>query len=163
MAMPNTSPVIDSPSLLRSLRDSAPRHANIPVGFLPAITVGLEGAQLTEMAELRDEGALGFTDDGRPVTSAGTLRKALQYQRLCGGVIALHEEDPTLSRGGAMNEGSVSAALGVTGVPTISESTMVARDAEIAGIRAGARALPAPELRGVGARRRRRPASAARW
>ncbi len=132
VAMPNTSPVIDSPSLLRSLRDSASRHANVPVGFLPAITVGLEGGQLTEMAELRDEGALGFTDDGRPVTSARTLRKALQYQRLCGGVIALHEEDPTLSRGGAMNEGSVSAALGVTGVPTISESTMVARDAEIA-------------------------------
>ena len=132
IAMPNTSPVIDSPALLRSLRDTASRQANVPVGFLPAITVGLAGEQLTEMAELRDEGALGFTDDGRPVTSAGTLRKALQYQRLCGGVIALHEEDPTLSRDGAMSEGRVSAALGVTGIPTISESTMVARDAEIA-------------------------------
>ncbi|HUA12291.1 MAG TPA: dihydroorotase [Solirubrobacteraceae bacterium] len=132
IAMPNTSPVIDSPSLLRSLRDAASRQANVPVGFLPAITVGLKGEQLTEMAELRDEGALGFTDDGRPVAGAGTLRKALQYQRLCGGVIALHEEDPSLSRGGAMNEGAVSAALGVTGVPTISESTMVARDAELA-------------------------------
>ena len=65
------------------------------------------------MAELREEGALGFTDDGRPVPSAGMLRKALQYQRLCGGVIALHEEDETLSRGGSMHEGAVSAALGV--------------------------------------------------
>jgi dihydroorotase len=61
------------------------------------------------------------------------LRKALQYQRLCGGVIALHEEDPTLSLGGCMHEGSVSAALGIGGIPTISESTMVARDAALAG------------------------------
>ena len=51
------------------------------------------------MAQLREAGALGFTDDGKPVVSAGLLRRALQYQRLCGGVIALHEEDPTLSGG----------------------------------------------------------------
>ncbi len=85
------------------------------------------------MAELRQEGALGFTDDGRPVHSAGMLRKALQYQRLCGGVLSLHEEDPTLSRGGAMHEGAVSAALGIGGIPSIAESTMVARDAALAG------------------------------
>jgi dihydroorotase len=90
IAMPNTDPVLDSAPLLRSLRDSAVRQARIPVGFLPAITRGLEGEQLTEMAELAEEGALGFTDDGRPVASAGMLRKALQYQRLCGGVLALH-------------------------------------------------------------------------
>ncbi len=133
IAMPNTDPVLDSAPLLRSLRDSAAREACVPVGFLPAVTRGLDGEQLTEMAELRQEGALGFTDDGRPVSSAGVLRKALQYQRLCGGVISLHEEDPTLSRGGAMNEGEVSASLGIRGVPTISESTMVARDAALAG------------------------------
>jgi dihydroorotase len=133
LAMPNTDPVLDSAPLLRSLRDAAAREARIPVGFLPAITRGLEGERLTEMAELRQEGAVGFTDDGRPVQSAGMLRKALQYQRLCGGVIALHEEDETLSRGGSMHEGAVSAALGLGGIPTISESTMVARDAAIAG------------------------------
>jgi dihydroorotase len=133
LAMPNTDPVLDSAPLLRSLRDEAARQARVAVGFLPAITRGLDGEQLTEMAELRDEGAVGFTDDGRPVQSAGMLRKALQYQRLSGGVIALHEEDPTLSRGGAIHEGAVSAALGIGGIPTISESTMVARDAELAG------------------------------
>ncbi len=133
IAMPNTDPVLDSAPLLRSLRDTAAREARVPVGFLPAITRSLEGVQLTEMAELRQEGALGFTDDGRPVQSAGMLRKALQYQRLCGGVLALHEEDPTLSRGGAMNEGVVSAALGIAGIPTVAESTMVARDAALAG------------------------------
>jgi dihydroorotase len=133
LAMPNTDPVLDSAPLLRSLRDTAAREARISIGFMPAITRGLQGEQLTEMAELRHEGAVGFTDDGRPVQSAGMLRKALQYQRLCGGVIALHEEDPTLSRGGCMHEGAVSAALGIGGIPTISESTMVARDAELAG------------------------------
>ncbi len=133
LAMPNTDPVLDSAPLLRSLRDAAAREACISVGFLPAITRGLQGEQLTEMAELREEGAVGFTDDGRPVQSAGMLRKALQYQRLCGGVLALHEEDETLSRGGSMHEGSLSAALGLSGIPTVSESTMVARDAALAG------------------------------
>ncbi len=132
IAMPNTDPVIDSAPLLRSLRDAAARDARVPVGFLAAITRGLEGKELTEMAELREQGALGFTDDGRPVASAGTLRKALQYQRLCGGVISLHEEDETLSHGGCMREGAVSAALGIGGIPSVSESTMVARDAELA-------------------------------
>jgi dihydroorotase len=132
IAMPNTDPVIDSAPLLRSLRDAAARDARVPVGFLAAITRGLAGEELTEMAELREQGALGFTDDGRPVSSAGMLRKALQYQRLCGGVISLHEEDPTLSSDGAMREGAVSAALGIGGIPTVSESTMVARDAELA-------------------------------
>ena len=133
IAMPNTEPVLDSAPLLRSLRDAAAREACISVGFLPAITRGLRGEQLTEMAELRQEGALGFTDDGRGVQSAGMLRKALQYQRLCGGVLALHEEDETLSRGGSMHEGALSATLGLGGIPTISESTMVARDAALAG------------------------------
>jgi dihydroorotase len=137
IAMPNTDPVLDSAPLLRSLRDAAAREARVPVGFLPAITRGLAGEQLTEMAELAQEGALGFSDDGKPVTSAGMLRKALQYQRLCGGVLALHEEDPTLSRGGSMNEGAVSAALGIAGIPTVAESTMVARDAALAGYEDG--------------------------
>jgi dihydroorotase len=137
IAMPNTNPVLDSAPLLRSLRDAAAREARVPVGFLPAITRGLQGEQLSEMAELRQEGALGFSDDGKPVRSAGMLRKALQYQRLCGGVLALHEEDPTLSNGGAMHEGALSAALGIAGIPTIAESTMVARDAVLAGYEDG--------------------------
>jgi dihydroorotase len=137
IAMPNTDPAIDSAPLLRSLREAATREARVPVGFLAAITNGLKGAELTEMSELMDEGALGFTDDGRPVASAGVLRKALQYQRLCGGVLTLHEEDPSLSHGGSMHEGAVSAALGIGGIPSVSESTMVARDAELAGYEDG--------------------------
>jgi dihydroorotase len=133
VAMPNTDPVLDDASILRSLIETATRQAQVPVGFLAAITRNLKGDELTEMAELRDAGALGFTDDGKPVVDAGTLRKALQYQRLAGGVIALHEEDPDLSGDGAMHEGATSARLGIAGIPSLSESTMVARDAALAG------------------------------
>jgi dihydroorotase len=137
VAMPNTDPVVDSAPVLRSLRDAAARDARVAVGFMPAITRGLRGSELTEMAELRSEGALGFTDDGKPVVSAGVLRKAIQYQRLAGGVIALHEEDPSLSGRGAMHEGAVSAMLGIAGIPSVSESTMIARDAALAGYEDG--------------------------
>jgi dihydroorotase len=133
LAMPNTDPVLDSAPLLRSLRDAAAREARVSVGFLAAITTGSAGERLTEMAELREWGAPGFTDDGRGVQSAGIMRAAMQYQRLCGGVLSLHEEDETLSRGGCMHEGAVSAALGIGGIPTLSESTMLARDVAIAG------------------------------
>jgi dihydroorotase len=132
IAMPNTNPVLDNAAVLGSLIDAAKTEARVPVGVLASITRGLKGQELTEMAELRDAGALGFTDDGMPVVSAGILRKALQYQRLCGGVIALHEEDPALSGDGAMHEGAVSARLGLAGIPSVSESTMVARDAALA-------------------------------
>ena len=133
VAMPNTDPVVDSAPILRSLQEAAARDARVAVGFMPAITRGLQGVELTEMAELREHGAVGFTDDGLPVVSAGMLRRALQYQRLCGGVLALHEEDPSLSGAGAIHEGEVSALLGVAGIPSVSESTMVARDAALAG------------------------------
>ncbi len=137
IAMPNTSPTLDSAPLLRALCETASREARVPVGHLAAITRGLGGSELTEMAELRDAGALGFTDDGKPVVAAGMLRRALQYQRLCGGVLGLHEEDPSLSGDGVMHEGPVSARLGMAGIPSISESTMVARDAAIAAYEGG--------------------------
>jgi dihydroorotase len=132
VAMPNTDPVVDSAPVLLSLREQARREARVPVGFLAAVTRNLAGEALTEMAELRDAGALGFTDDGRPVHRAGILRKALQYQRLAGGVLCLHEEDPTLSGRGVMHEGDVSARLGLAGIPSVSESTLIARDAALA-------------------------------
>ncbi len=132
IAMPNTAPTVDSVPVLISLVETAHRQAKVPTGFLASITVGLQGKDLTEMAALSDAGALGFTDDGKPVTSAGMLRRALQYQRLAGGVVALHEEDPTLSGAGVMHEGAVSARLGMHGIPSISESVMIARDSQIA-------------------------------
>ncbi len=132
IAMPNTEPAVDGAAVLRALTETASREAHVPVGFLASITRGLAGQTLTEMAELREAGALGFTDDGKPVVSAGMLRMALQYQRLAGGVVALHEEDPALSRDGVMHEGAISARLGLAGIPSLSESTMIARDAALA-------------------------------
>ena len=84
IAMPNTDPVVDDAAILGSLVDRARREARVPVGFLASITRGLRGEELTEMAELVDAGALGFTDDGKPVVSAGVLRKALQYSACAG-------------------------------------------------------------------------------
>ena len=132
IAMANTSPQIDSAAVLGSVRDRAEREASIPIGFVANVTRGMAGQELSEMAELSEAGAIGFSDDGLPIADARVLRRALQYQRLAGGVIALHEEDPDLSSGGVMNEGAVSAALGMAGVPEVSESTMIARDCSLA-------------------------------
>jgi dihydroorotase len=132
VAMANTDPIVDSAPDVQALRERAEREASVPVGFLAAITRGFSGEELTEMAELRDAGAVGFSDDGVPVPSARVLRRALQYQRLSGGVIALHEEDPDLSGDGVMHEGPVSAALGLAGIPAVSESTTIARDTALA-------------------------------
>jgi dihydroorotase len=137
LAMPNTEPVLDNASVLRSLQDRAGMEARVPVGFLAAATRGQAGKELTEMAELMGEGAAGFTDDGLPISEARLLRHALQYQRLCGGVLALHEEDRSLSADGVMHEGSVSTLLGLAGIPSISESTMIGRDSAIAAFEGG--------------------------
>jgi dihydroorotase len=131
--MANTEPTCSTAADVEALRERAAHEASIPVGFLATVTGAMEGEELTEMAELREVGAVGFSDDGLPIRSARVLRRALQYQRLCGGVIALHEEDPELSGDGVMHEGPVSAALGLSGIPSISESTMIDRDAAIAG------------------------------
>jgi len=132
LAMPNTDPVVDSAAVLGSLVERARADADVPVGFLAAITVGQAGGQLTEMVELAEAGAAGFTDDGRPVVVPGLMRRALQYNAVAGRRIALHEEEPTLSRGGHMHEGAVSAELGFGGYPSIAESLMVSRDLAIA-------------------------------
>jgi dihydroorotase len=89
------------------------------------------------MAELAAEGAAGFTDDGAPIGDSGVLRRAFQYQRLAGRVLALHEEDLSLSAGGVMHEGRISSLLGVAGIPSVSESTTIERDLAIARYEGG--------------------------
>jgi dihydroorotase len=133
LAMPNTDPVVDSAAVLGALTEQAEREAEIPVGFLAAITKSQEGAQLTEMVELTERGAAGFTDDGRPVVAPGLIRRALQYSAAAGRPVAVHCEEPTLSRGGHVHEGLVSAELGFGGYPSVAESVMVARDLALAG------------------------------
>jgi dihydroorotase len=137
LAMANTEPPVSTPADVEALLADARASAAVKVGFLATVTRGMEGEELTEMASLREVGAAGFSDDGLPIRSARILRRALQYQRLCGGTIALHEEDPELSGAGVMHEGPVSAALGLEGIPSVSESTMIARDAALAGYESG--------------------------
>src|SRR5690348_15133731 len=136
LAMPNTDPVIDSAAALQSLVEAARRDAAIPVGFMAAITRGQAGEELTEMGELADAGAAAFSDDGVPVASAGMMRRALQYASITGRPLALHCEEPSLSRGSHMHMGRVSAELGVAGYPSVAESVMVERDLALAAAEA---------------------------
>ena len=132
LAMANTNPPVDSAGALRSLQMRAAEEAVIPVGFSATVTKGMRGEELTEMVDLTDAGAALFTDDGLPIADAGLMRQALQYQKLTGRVLALHQEDPQLSRGASMHEGAVSARLGISGGPPLSESTLIARDVLLA-------------------------------
>ena len=133
LAMPNTDPTVDSAAVLGSLVERAKAEAEVPVGFLAAITKAQAGAELTEMAELADAGAAGFTDDGRPVASAALMRRALQYSSVTARRLSLHCEEPSLSADGQMHEGAVSAELGFAGYPSVAESVMVERDLALAG------------------------------
>ncbi len=132
LAMPNTEPVVDSASVLGALVAQARESAVVQVGFMATISKGQRGEELTEMAELAASGAAAFTDDGVPVVSAGLMRRALQYSALTDLRLALHCEEPSLSRGGHMHEGAVSAELGVGPYPSTAESVMVERDLSLA-------------------------------
>jgi dihydroorotase len=163
LAMPNTDPVVDSAAVLRSLRAAARTEAVVPVGFMASVSRSLAGEELTEMAELAEAGAAGFTDDGRPVVSAGLMRRALQYGAVTGRKLALHCEEPTLSRDGQAHEGAVAAELGLAPYPSVAESTMVERDLSLAAYeerplhlmhlsaRESVEALEAAQARGVAA------------
>ncbi len=132
LAMPNTEPVVDTAPVLAALVERAREEAVVPTGFMAAISKGQLGEELTEMAELASEGAAAFTDDGRPVVSAGLMRRALQYSALAQRPLALHCEEPSLSRGGHAHDGSVAAELGLGPYPSTAESVMVERDLSLA-------------------------------
>ena len=132
LAMPNTEPIVDSAAVLGALIERARAEAVVPTGFMAAISKGQAGEELSEMAELASAGAAAFTDDGRPVVSPGLMRRALQYSGLAGRLLALHCEEPALSRGGQAHEGRVSAELGLGPYPSTAESLMVQRDLALA-------------------------------
>jgi dihydroorotase len=138
VAMPNTDPPVDSPAAVGFVRAQGERAGGARVFPSGCITLGQNGEQLTEMGELVGAGAVCVTDDGRPVMNAGLLRMALEYSRSFDLPVALHEEELTLSRGGAMNEGIIATRLGLTGIPNAAEDVMIARDlilAELTGAR----------------------------
>jgi dihydroorotase len=136
-AMPNTDPVIDSPATVGFVA-AAGRDAGAarvyPVG---AISLGQKGERLTEIGELVEAGAVAITDDGHPVMDSGLMRLALEYASGFDIPVADHAEDLGLSRGGVMNEGVVSARLGLRGKPNASEDVHTLRDLLVAELTGG--------------------------
>jgi dihydroorotase len=131
-SMANTDPVIDSAPVLEGLAQRAGAEASVPTGFFASVSRDLAGKQLTEMYELAQAGAVGFSDDGKPLATAQLLRRALQYVKVTDRFVALHAQDDALMGAGVMHEGPVSAKLGLTGIPAIAESADVARALEVA-------------------------------
>lgn len=134
--MPNTKPVIDNVAIMAFIEKRARESAYVNVKSYAAITKGQKGEEITEMGLLKEAGAVGFTDDGLPVMNSGVMRKALAYARELGVPVAQHAEDLNLSCGSCMNEGKISAQLGVGGVPNAAEAIIVERDillAELTG------------------------------
>ncbi|MFP4159002.1 MAG: dihydroorotase [Desulfobacterales bacterium] len=125
--MPNTSPVNDSASVTRYIIEQASRCCGVRVYPVTAVSVGLCGEQLAEYGELKEAGAVGVSDDGKPVADSQLMRRALEYAGSIGLAVISHCEDPGLS-GGVINEGAVSTLTGLSGVPNAAESVMVMRD-----------------------------------
>ena len=127
-AMPNTDPVTDNQAAIGFVLKQG-RAANAarvyPIG---AISIGEKGERLAEFGEMVGAGAVAVSDDGKPVVSAQLMRTALEYARAFGIPVADHCEEPTLADGGALNEGLVSARLGLKGIPAAAEEIMVIRD-----------------------------------
>lgn len=130
--MPNTNPVADNAAVIEFILSRARAAGNAKVYPIGAITRNSGGKELAEMAELKDAGAVAFSDDGRPVADAAVMRRAMQYASMLDMVIISHCEDTSLARGGVMHEGAVSTVLGLRGIPASAEEIMVARDVILA-------------------------------
>ncbi len=132
--MPNTEPALDSQSSAEFVVQQA-RRANLANVFpIGAITKGRQGNELSEMGGLVQGGAVAFTDDGTPVSSAEVMRRAMEYARGLGKAILSHSEDLELTKGGVMHEGAVSVRLGLKGMPSAAEEIMVYREIALAEI-----------------------------
>ena len=127
-AMPNTDPVTDNQAAVGFIIRQAQRANASRVHVIGAISVGQKGETLAEMGEMVAAGAVAVSDDGRPVVSAHLMRTALEYARSFGIPVIDHCEEPTLAQGGSMNEGFVSARLGLKGIPSEAEEIMAIRD-----------------------------------
>jgi dihydroorotase len=127
-AMPNTDPVTDNQAAVGFIIRQAARAGASRVYPIGAISLGQRGEALAEFGEMVSAGAVAVSDDGKPVASAHLMRTALEYARTFGIPVADHCEEPTLAAGGAMNEGIVSARLGLKGVPNEAEEIMAIRD-----------------------------------
>ncbi len=135
--MPNTEPALDSQAAAEFVYLQAERAGSANVFPVGAVTKGRQGQELAEIGGLVEGGAVAFTDDGSPVSSAEVMRRALEYCRMFDKAVLSHAEDLDLTRGGVMNEGFVSMQLGLRGMPAAAEEVMIHRDIELAELTGG--------------------------
>ncbi|MBR1481874.1 MAG: dihydroorotase [Ruminococcus sp.] len=131
LAMPNTVPAVDTPETVRYILDKA-KDAAARVYVAAAITKGLRSEEPTDLTALRQAGAVGLSDDGRPVVNSRFLRDAMRQAPQRGMTVVAHCEDLYLADGGKINEGAVSEALGVKGIPAAAEDCGTAREIALA-------------------------------
>ena len=136
-AMPNTDPVTDNQAAVGFIISQARKAGGAHVYPIGAISIGQMGETLAEFGEMVGAGAVAVSDDGKPVVSAQLMRTALEYARTFGIPVADHCEEPTLALGGAMNEGVMSARLGLRGIPAEAEEIMAIRDILLARLTGG--------------------------
>jgi dihydroorotase len=130
--MANTNPVNDNGAVTDYILAKAKVEGVVRVYPIGAVTKGLRGEELAELAELAESGCVAFSDDGKCVMNAGLYRRAMEYTLPFGAPLISHAEDATLSRGASMNEGVVSTETGLSGQPAAAEDVMVARDVLLA-------------------------------
>ncbi|MFE3071147.1 dihydroorotase [Streptomyces sp. NPDC059247] len=133
-AMANTHPVADTAGVVEQVYRLGKEHGYCDVQPIGAVTVGLEGKKLAELGAMHDSaaGVTVFSDDGKCVDDAVIMRRALEYVKAFGGVVAQHAQEPRLTEGAQMNEGVVSAELGLGGWPAVAEESIIARDVLLA-------------------------------
>ncbi|NKB25308.1 MAG: amidohydrolase family protein [Kiritimatiellae bacterium] len=132
LAMPNTTPPIDSGGMVRFVLTLAKERARIPVMTSGCITHNRQGKELAEIADMKEKGVVMITDDGSPVANSYLFRRALEYARNFDLIVASHCETMELSADGAMHEGKVSYQLGIPGIPACSEEISIERDLSLA-------------------------------
>ena len=126
--MPNTNPPADNKTVISYIVNKAKKQGYVNVFPIGAVTKGQKGETLAEMGEMKAAGAVAVSDDGKPVTSAALMRKAIQYASAFDMTVISHCEEPSLAENGSMNEGYVSTVLGLPGIPHAAEEIMVARE-----------------------------------
>lgn len=133
-AMANTHPVADTAGVVEQVYRLGKESGYCDVQPIGAVTVGLEGKKLAELGAMHDSaaGVTVFSDDGKCVDDAVIMRRALEYVKAFGGVVAQHAQEPRLTEGAQMNEGIVSAELGLGGWPAVAEESIIARDVLLA-------------------------------
>ncbi len=130
--MANTNPVNDNSGITRFIIERAKKEAFVTVHPIAAISIGLKGEQITEMQDLKEAGAVAFSDDGNCIANSQLMRQAMEYAKMFNATIIDHCEDKNLSNGGCMNESYYSSIMGLRGIPNESEEIIVARDIALA-------------------------------